>query len=178
MTNMDAWLLVKLTYVIFFKLQWTKNKMQAPTCTINLNCELIQVMSKGKIVDTRETTCMTTVDQRPSLVHVMHESVRNILIPDLLRAGAGRVGRAMTGKPGGPRGSGCVCAGGPGPSGASSSSPAARRRSSSPWASAPCPRSTGAPGRSLVSPEAGREKRQMKTNLAGGGGVPAGWSAW
>lgn len=62
---------------------------------------------------------------------------------------------------GGLRDSGCVCAGGRGPSGASSSSPAAHQRSSSPSAAAaaPGPQRTDAP-RHLVSPEtSGKRER-------------------
>ncbi len=62
---------------------------------------------------------------------------------------------------GGLHDSGCVCAGGQGPSGASSSSPAARQHSScSSAAAAPGPQSTDAPRHFLVSPErSGREKK-------------------
>lgn len=62
---------------------------------------------------------------------------------------------------GGLRDSGCVCAGGRGPSGASSSSPAAHQRSSSPSAAAaPGPQRTDAPRHFLVSPEtSGKRER-------------------
>lgn len=101
----------------------------------------------------------------------MHESVRNILIPNLLRVGARNT---VSERRDGLRGSGCVCAGGRGPSGASSSSRAARQRSSSPSASAPCLRSTDAPGRSLVSPEVGGRKDVCNTNPTGR--LKCGWS--
>lgn len=67
------------------------------------------------------------------------------------------------------RDSGCVCAGGRGPSGASSSSPAARRHSSSPSAAAvPAPQSTDAPRHFLVSPEREEwEERELITRAKG-----------
>lgn len=66
-------------------------------------------------------------------------------------------------KRGGLRGLGCVCAGGQGPSGASSSSPAAHQRSSFPSvAAAPGPQSTDAPRHFLVSPERCGRKQSSK----------------
>lgn len=60
---------------------------------------------------------------------------------------------------GGLRDSGCVCAGGQEPSGASSSSPAAHQHSSSPSAAAALgPQSTDAPRHFLVSPEECEER--------------------
>lgn len=60
----------------------------------------------------------------------------------------------MMARRGGLRDSGCVCAGGRVPSGASSSSPAAHPHSSCPSAAAaPGPQSTDAPRHFLVSPE-------------------------
>ena len=83
----------------------------------------------------------------------------NILIPSLLKVGA-RKTCALMKMSAGLRDSGCVCAGGRGPSGASSSSLAAHRRSSSPSAAAASrPQSTGAPRHFLVSPaRCGRKK--------------------
>lgn len=67
---------------------------------------------------------------------------------------------------GGLRDSGCVCAGGRGPSGASSSFPAARRHSSFPSsAAAPHPQSTDAPRHSLVSPERSGRKEKTKAYI-------------
>ena len=88
----------------------------------------------------------------------MHKRVKNILIPNLPRVGVRKLERAVWERRGGLRGSGCACAGGREPSGASSSSRAAHRRSSSPSASAPCLRCTASPGHSLVSPAVGGRK--------------------
>lgn len=87
----------------------------------------------------------------------------NILIQSLPKADARTKQHVTLEMRVGLRDSGCVCAGGQGPSGASSSSLAAPQHSSSPSAdAAPCPLSTGAPRHFLASPEMSRRKRSWK----------------
>lgn len=117
------------------------------------------------------TACMTTTDQQPRFGwrHAWKCDVwywsSDILIPSLLKAGVRRTRCATMERRGGLHGSGCVCAGGRGPSGASSSSPVAHQHSSCSSGAAPGPQNTDAPRHFLVSLERTGRKEAWAINL-------------